>query len=268
MAQKLENGKKKRGSAQAEKNRADSIKRAKDKLFEIAIANKWEYMITLTLDSDKIDRYSKEEVLKVISKWFDNQVQRRDVKYLVVPELHKDGAIHFHGLVSGGLTYKFSHTYKIPNEKKPVKINTLTRRGISVDDKGVKKVYNVKNFPYGFSTAVELDGAAERVAVYMTKYITKDLQKIFGSYYKAGGKIKRELDFILMNLDFVQMLDFPNCKTVDLPDNYGSIRYAVADLSDLAQMKGNEYDTLTKDNIVYFIDENGVIAEERSAERC
>ena len=267
VARKPEKGENKRDEVKAEKNRADSVKRAKDKIFEIAIANKWEYMITLTLDGDKIDRYSKEEVLKVIGKWFDNQVQRKELKYLVVPELHKDGAIHFHGLVSGKLKMKESGTFKIPNVKKPVKVNTLTRRGLKKDSPNVKIIYNVNDFPYGFSTAVKLDGQAERVAVYMTKYITKDLQKIFGSYYKAGGKIKRNLDYILMDVDFVQMLEFADCKTVVLADNYGSVRYATADLVDLFRMQDKVYDVVGSDEgYVCYIDENGVVCDERSYE--
>lgn len=267
VAQMPEKGENKRDKVKAEKNRADSVKRAKDKIFEIAIANKWDYMITLTLDSEKIDRYSNGEVLKVIGKWLDNQVQRKELKYLVVPELHKDGAIHFHGLVSGKLKMNESGTYKIPKEKKLVKVNTLTRRGFKKDSPGVKIVYNVGDFPYGFSTAVKLDSQTERVAVYMTKYITKDLQKIFGSYYKAGGKIKRELDYVLMDVDFVQMLEFADCKTVVLADNYGSVRYATADIVELFRMQDKQYDLVNCDEgYVYYIDDNGAVCDERSYE--
>jgi hypothetical protein len=127
-------------------------------------------------------------------------------------------------------------------------------------------VYNIKSFPYGFSTALPLDDNCERVAMYMTKYITKDLQKIFGSYYKAGGKIKRQLDFVLMDMDFVQMLDFEDCKTVTLPDGLGSVRYATANFIDLFRLQRKEYLTMCKEGNVFFIDDNGVIAEQRSVE--
>ena len=62
---------------------------------------------------------------------------------------------------------------------KPIKEITLRRKGYKPSDECVQKVYNVTNFPYGFTTAVELDENCEGVARYMTKYITKDLQKIF-----------------------------------------------------------------------------------------
>ena len=265
-------GKKKEESASSgssEKNRADSIKRAKDKIFEIALANEWEYMVTLTLDDEKIDRYDPAQVQKTISKWLDNQVQRKGIKYLIVPEYHKDKAIHFHGLVAGDLGYTFSNTYKVKGIKKPVKKNTLTRRKLPEEHPFVKKIYNVRRFPYGFTTAVRLDDEAERVAVYMTKYITKDLQKIFGSYYKAGGKIKRELDYILMNIDFVQMLDFENCTTAYLPDDLGAVRYASTDVSALFKLQNKSYDVYNDgEGNVVFIDEDGVVGEVRSAKKC
>lgn len=247
-----------------EKNVNDSLRRAKNKIFEIALANGWDYMVTLTLDNEKIDRYSKTEVLKVIGKWLDNQVQRKQLKYLIVPELHKDGAIHFHGLMSGNVKITQSGTYKIEGKKAPVKKNTLTRRGLSPDSPNVRVVYNVNGFPYGFSTAVKLDGQSERVATYMTKYITKDLDKIFGSYYKAGGNIKRELDFVLMNLDFVGMKQFSECRESFVPVLNASVRYATVDLIEFNKMRNQSYDVVNDEEKLYFINDYGEICDERS----
>ena len=136
--------------------RSDNLKRAKDKIFEISSANKWEYMITLTLDKEKIDRYDKAQVLKLVSKWLDNKVQRRGLKYLIVPELHEDGAIHFHGLCNDSLDFVFAERYKIKGEKKPVALSTLKRKGFNPSDDNVQEVYNIKDFPFGFSTAFTL----------------------------------------------------------------------------------------------------------------
>lgn len=216
-----------------EKTRKDNLKRAKDKIFEIASANKWDWMITLTLDKDKIDRYSPEEVQKVVCKWFDNKVQRNGFKYVVVPELHKDGAIHFHGLCNDVLSFNFSGTYKIAGKKAPVKESTLKKYGYSADSPEVKKVYNISDFPYGFTTALPLDDNVMAVSLYMTKYITKDLQKIFGSYYMAGGKITRSLPFQLMDIDFASLEKFKGAKVVDLPENYGQVCYVYTTMDDL-----------------------------------
>lgn len=219
-----------------ENTRKDNLKRAKDKIFEIASANDWSYMVTLTLDKDKIDRYSPDEVQKVVCKWFDNKVQRNGFKYLVVPEFHKDGAIHFHGLCNDVLSFNFSGTYKIAGKKAPVKESTLKKYGYSVDSPEVKKVYNIKDFPYGFTTALPLDNNVMAVSLYMTKYITKDLQKIFGSYYMAGGKIKRSLPYQLYDIDFASLEKFKGARVYDLPENYGQVCYVYTTLDEL--MKG------------------------------
>lgn len=218
-----------------DKPRADNLKRAKDKVFEIASANKWDWMITLTLDKEKIDRYNPEEVQKLVSKWFDNNVQRRGLKYLIVPEEHEDGAIHFHGLCNDVLDFVFAERYKIKGRKKPVALSTLKKYGYKPTDENVQEVFNIKNFPYGFTTALRLDDNVMAVSLYMTKYITKDLKKIFGSYYLAGGKIVRALPFELYDIDFNSLEKFKGCKTYDLPENYGQVRYVYTTLDELKE---------------------------------
>ena len=215
--------------------RNDSTKRARDKIFEMAIANKWEYMITLTLDKEKIDRYDAKIVSESVGKWFDNQIYREHIeKYLIVPELHKDGAIHFHGFMSGG-KIEHSGTYKIKGNKKPVKASTLKKKGLTVDGEIVRDVFKISNYPFGFCTAVPVDENSDAIASYIAKYCTKDMKKIFGSHYKAGGKtLVRELPFFLTNVDFVGMLELDeNCKTVELPERLGSVRYAKTTLENL-----------------------------------
>lgn len=218
-----------------ERTRKDNLKRAKDKVFEIASANKWDWMITLTLDKEKINRYNPDEVQKLVCKWFDNQVQRRGLKYLVVPELHQDGAIHFHGLCNNSFDFVSAERYKIKGSKKPVGLSTLKKYGYKPTDENVQEVFNIKNFPYGFTTALKLDDNVMAVSLYMTKYITKDLQKIFGSYYMAGGKIVRTLPFELYDIDFDSLEKFKGCKTYDLPENYGQVRYVYTTLDELKE---------------------------------
>ena len=74
--------------------------------------------------------------------------------YLVVPEQHKDGAWHFHGLFSNceGLT--------------------MVDSGIKYDDN--RNVYNIIDFKLGFTTALKSDGDP-RISSYLVKYITKEL---------------------------------------------------------------------------------------------
>lgn len=219
--------------AQTEKNKRDSLIRAKKKVFEIASANEWHYMVTFTLNQDVIDRYDKKEVQKRFGNWLSNMVQRKGLCGLFVPELHKDGAIHFHGLINDTLGMTFSKKYKVSGVKKPVGERKLKSMKKSPTDTDVKSVYNVDDYKLGFSTAVPLDEQSAisetkknttKVSHYITKYCTKDLDKIFGSYYIAVGKIERELPFILCNMDFEDLA--VSGKVVKLPENYGRVCYA------------------------------------------
>lgn len=208
-----------------ERKRADSLKRAKDKIFEISACNDWSYMVTLTLDKDKVDRYDPKEILKPFGKWLDNMVQRRGLKALIVPEYHKDGAVHFHGLINDSLKMVHSGNYKIKGEKRPIKLSTLRKRGKNENDNDVQDVFNITDYKLGHSTAVLLDGNTSAVAFYMTKYATKELDKIFGSYYFAVGKIQRELPYVICNMDIEDLKR--SGKVVSLPDRLGEVVYSM-----------------------------------------
>lgn len=217
-----------------EKNKRDALIRAKKKVFEIASANEWHYMVTFTLNKDKVDRYDPEEVQKKFSNWLSNMVQRKELKALIIPEYHPtDKAIHFHGLINDTLSFTFSDTYKVKGIKKPMRIRKLTNLGKKPTDSDVKPVYNIDEYKLGFSTAIPLDEQltdtdvdknVTRVSHYITKYCTKELERIFGSYYMAVGKIERQLPFVLCNMDFNELAKFG--KVVKLPENYGTVCYA------------------------------------------
>ena len=164
--------------------RSDSVKRAKDKIFEIALANEWNYMVTFTLDESKVDRYDTKEIKKKFCKWLENMVQRKGLKALIVPELHQDGAVHFHGLINDSLDLVHSGTYKVTGKKKPVRLSTLKKMKLTPSSENVRDVYNITNYKLGFATAVELDGNNEAVSFYMTKYATKELElhKVLGKF--------------------------------------------------------------------------------------
>jgi hypothetical protein len=230
----LKQDKPKRTPTEQEKNKRDALIRAKKKVFEIASANEWSYMVTFTLNKEKIDRYDPKTVQKSFSAWLSNMVQRKDLKALIIPEYHPtDKAIHFHGLINDTLTFDHSNTYKVMGKKKPMREERVKRLKKTIHDDDVKPVYNIKEYKLGFSTAIPLDEQLQkeetsknvtRVSHYITKYCTKDLDKIFGSYYIAVGKIERELPFILCNMDFEQLAEFG--KVVKLPENYGTVCYA------------------------------------------
>jgi len=163
-----------------EESRPDNVRRAKQKVFEIAMLNRFTHFITWTLDQREIDRYDAKEVSRRLKVFLNNQVRRRNAKYIIIPEYHKDGAIHLHGLLSGAFDMEDSHK--------------TTKRG--------QTVYNMPQWKYGWSTAVELDGNVLAIARYITKYITKDMQKIFGNFYYAGGDILRDAAITLLDAEY------------------------------------------------------------------
>lgn len=146
--------------------------RARKQLFELAACNDFELFITLTLDQKEVDRYDVRGVVKKTGVWLDNLVRRHDFKYILVPELHKDGAVHFHGLVTaGGLR--------------------LCESGRKAKDN--RPILNIRNWRWGFSTAVRLSGDYGNVCRYVCKYITKSGGEgpILGRYFYRGGALLR-----------------------------------------------------------------------------
>lgn len=133
-----------------------SLNRTRSALYMYARQCDWEYFITLTYSPDKIDsRYDFSLCMKKAHKWINNCKNRkaRELLYLLVPEQHKDGAWHIHGLLCNttGLTF--------------------TDSGKRYDG---KIVYNLDDWKLGFSTATEVADTC-KVSNYITKYITKDL---------------------------------------------------------------------------------------------
>ena len=82
---------------------SNNISRAKSKVLEYALCNEFEYYVTLTINKDKHNRYDLKAYYKRFSKFLNNYNYRYGVKvqYLLVPEKHRDGAWHLHGLIKG-----------------------------------------------------------------------------------------------------------------------------------------------------------------------
>lgn len=170
--------------------RKDHAKEIKEKVFDIAILNadKWTHMFTLTVSPDKLDRYDYIACGKKVCKFWQNMSHRYESEYLLIPELHRDGAIHFHGLMSAG---------------------SLPLVASGKKDNSGRPIYNIKTYHYGFTTAVPLDaGTSEHVCKYITKYITKDLVRITprSFYYSQGLDTKVEIQYF--NTDFYRDFSF------------------------------------------------------------
>lgn len=171
----------KRKTLKSEKNSAPTNLQAKQSaqararraVYDIALLNLWDWMFTWTLDPQKVDRYDPDEVYRYLKPALSNLHQRKGFVYLLVPEYHKikqgekRPGIHFHGLC------RFDS----------IKLKRATKRGKPRFDKNGRPVYNMTDWPYGWSTVVPLDDDFRKVAAYIAKYITKQPDKILGKYY-------------------------------------------------------------------------------------
>ena len=120
-----------------------SENRSKNMIYQIARSNEWTWFITFTLDQKRTtDRMNLEESIKDLSEWLRSVKKTRapDLKYLIVPEEHKNGGWHFHGLFNdtGDLLFVDSG--------KTVKTN----------EAGEIPIYNIVDYTLGWSTATKV----------------------------------------------------------------------------------------------------------------
>lgn len=131
-----------------------SFSRTKKQIYYLCRSNVWDWFVTLTLNPEQVDRYDYEACRKKVRKWLNNiHRNAKDVYYLVVPEQHKDGAWHFHGLFGGCEGLEF--------------VDSGKRDGEDI-------IYNLGDYKLGFSTATRVKDTS-KASSYICKYITKDL---------------------------------------------------------------------------------------------
>jgi hypothetical protein len=161
--------------------REDSLRRSKGRVFDYAMLNQFEWFCTWTLSKERINRYDPKEVAEKMQNFLANKVQRKDLKYIIVPEYHKDGAIHAHGFMSGNLTMH----------------NSGKRDAVG------RAIFNVEDWKFGFTNAVRISGNYQKACHYIKKYISKKGRMIFGNFYYAGGHgLIRAADCILGDTDY------------------------------------------------------------------
>lgn len=166
-----------------------SMRRARAKVRRIALANDFRWFVTLTLDPAKVDSHDGASVVKVLNAWCSNAVQRYGLRYILVPERHKKGGIHFHGFFSDSLEAVDSGTIKPPSGGKPRKPRSKAQRNEWLSNGG-QIVYNLPRWTWGFTTAMELYGEYPAAVAYVCKYIGKDGEKPAGRWYYSGGDLR------------------------------------------------------------------------------
>ena len=129
------------------------ISRAKNKIFEYAACNEFDYFLTLTLDKEKYDRHNLSKYIKDLGQMIRDYRKKHDVniQYLLIPEPHQDGAWHMHGLIKG-----------IPHDH-------LKKNSNGYLD---WEAYS-KKFGY---CSIDPVRSQEAISKYITKYISKTLQ--------------------------------------------------------------------------------------------
>ena len=166
-----------------------NIRRTKSKIFELAYCNPFDYFVTLTLSPNKQNRYDINSSYNKISQWLQNYKKKHnlaDFKYLLIPEQHKDGAWHLHGLFIGlplDHLILFTLDMNIPNK---------LREKIQNGD----KVYYWQDYKLKFGW-ITLDKIRDqqKVSAYITKYISKSLsdciQDVNAKMYYCSQGLKR-----------------------------------------------------------------------------
>lgn len=149
-----------------------SLKRTRKKVFEYAGSNTWDYFCTFTFDKKQVDRFDFDDCVRKLSKWLNNlRRSSPGLSYLVVPERHKNGAWHFHGLFSG-----FSDSDVLDTGKYVIKRRNDSVVGRARFERTSDKIYKIGRYKLGWMTATKIKDMA-RVTGYITKYITKDMMQ-------------------------------------------------------------------------------------------
>lgn len=193
------------------RKRNDVLHRAKERIYDFILLNEFEWFLTITLSKEKIERDNVFVVIKKLQDWLKNQVKRKGLKYILIPEYHKkDNSIHCHALISGNLNFVDSGTRIVRGYKKPLKLETIKRKHIAETDI-LHEVYNVIDWKYGWSTAIKCYGDVLRRANYIVKYVTKDLEKIFGRYYWHSQNLVSQPEIEYTNIEDYRFrgLDLP-----------------------------------------------------------
>lgn len=161
-----------------------SLRRTQSEIADIIDCNDFEWFGTLTTDPKKIDRHDDEVVTKKVATFLDHLKRSSpDLTYLLVPERHKNGALHFHAL--------FGHL------------------NAHMSDSGKKwhreTIYNLKAYTWGFSNFTRIKDKA-RTANYCRKYITKEMlteRKNKKRYWSSKNLKKPER---IENLDLMEVV--------------------------------------------------------------
>lgn len=195
-----EQGKPRKGSVNDSKLE-NNLSRTKSTVRELALCNTWDYFCTFTLSPDKQNRYDLEALVKEIGEFIHNYNRRcapeDKVKYLLVPEQHKDGAWHMHGFIKG-----------------------IRKKDLYINQNGYLswKQYDSK---FGF---ISMDRIRDKEAAshYLLKYVTKDtlhtVSKLNAHAFYSSKNLNRSVEVYRGSAQFKGQWDWEH------PDGYCKVK--------------------------------------------
>lgn len=188
-----------------------SVSRACRRILELALCNPWDYFCTFTIGKENYDRYNLDAYYKDFSQFIRDQRKKSGdaLVYLLVPELHEDGAWHIHGLFRGLSDLTSFAQLWADGETVPF---VLAQNGYLR--------WNAYHAKFGFcSLAPVRDPVA--CGLYVTKYVGKGLSDdaVAGSHlYRASLGLNKAQKFVESwesneCLDYFLHNDYEFCRT-------------------------------------------------------
>lgn len=150
---------------------SSSISRARSRIFELASCNEFQHFCTFTVNEKYKNRYDLPSIRRDLAMLFRNinrdLVADNKIKYVLIPEQHKKGGWHLHGLAYG--LEPFLNEFKL-SDNIPLKLKKMIKNG--------EKVYDFPRYSskFGYFTATKIKDP-NACSVYLTKYITKEMGK-------------------------------------------------------------------------------------------
>lgn len=206
-----------RTQADIDRSLESSRSRTINSVYAYALSNTFEWFYTFTFNPEKVNSYDYGECSSLLKSWLDytRKTYAPNMQYIVVPELHKSGRIHFHGM--------FANVDSIPL--------TYSEKGSTA----TTAVYNLPTYKYGFTTATVIKDS-DRTCSYCLKYITKELCAVSRNkkrYWASKNLNKPETVTYNLDYDFFQeqldSLEVAYAKTIDIPKAHNKINLYMAD---------------------------------------
>lgn len=205
-----------------------SLNRAIQEVYDLGMSNKFDWFLTLTFNPESVDRYDYDACQKKLKTWID-EVRRRinNLKYIIVPEQHKDKAWHFHAVMSGDNI---------------AELMTDSKRW-----SGSTKIYNIENYKLGWTTATKIIDRTKAVT-YLTKYLTKNFQDIAialagrKKYWCSRHLQRPEIIYFMDNKKIIReyilntTADIVSRKKVKAPDGQNEYLYILIKKLDIYDM--------------------------------